>query len=353
MPVCTECRLRLQITSSRSKLQLECGLQAGTLKQDLGVSVHSGVQKVSGLWGSVAETAKDSDSALCLGIAQLWPRFCQALATLTSTYWKLEYFPEKFKSAKTVCLRKPGKRTYNQAKVWCSIALLNTTGKLMEAITAARLSKVVEEASLLPEIQIGFRKGRSTESALFLLTSQVEKVWKEGIVASLLSLDISGAYDRVLPEILQQILERKSISFWLTSWIYSFCTKCSTTLVFDDSESFPISIHCGVSQGSSLSSILFLFYISELHETVHTSSSGVSALGFADNTNLLAFGHSLKSNLLKLKNTHLKYLSWAARHGIVFSPEKYKILHFSRRRSDNLQLQLRLGNVVLRLKEEV
>ena len=49
----------------------------------------------------------------------------------------------------------------------------------MEAIAAARLSKVAEEASLLPEIQIGFRKERSTESALFLLTSQVEKVWKK------------------------------------------------------------------------------------------------------------------------------------------------------------------------------
>ena len=73
----------------------------------------------------------------------------------------------------------------------------------MEAITAARLSKVLEEASLLPEIQIDFRKERSTESALFLLTSQVEKVWKESMVASLLFLDISEAYNRVLPEILQ------------------------------------------------------------------------------------------------------------------------------------------------------
>ena len=283
----------------------------------------------------------------------LGSKFCQAMAVLTSTCWRLEYFPERFKNTKTVCLRKPGKGCYNQAKAWRPIALLNTTGKLLEAITATRLSKVAEEARLLPEIQIGFRKERSTESALFLLTSQVEKVWKEGMVASLLSLDISGAYDRVLPKILQQILERKRIPLWLSSWIFSFCTSCSTTLVFDDSESSAISIHCGVPQGSPLSPILFLFYISELHETVHSPSTSVSALGFADDTNLLAFGHSLKSNLLKLKNTHLKCLSWTARHGIVFSPEKYEILYFSRRRSDNLQLKLRLGNVILRPKEEV
>ena len=279
--------------------------------------------------------------------------FCQALAALTSTCWRLGYFPDRFKIARTVCLRKPGKGSYNQAKAWRPIALLNTTGKLMEAVAAARLSQLAEEKKLLPEIQMGFRKGRSTESALFLLTSQVEKIWKEGMVASLLSLDISGAYDRVLPNCLKQSLERKGIPSWLISWILSFCTSRSTTLVFDDTESPSMPIHCGVPQGSPLSPILFLFYISELHEVVHTPSSGVSALGFADDTSLLAFGHSLKSNLLKLKSTHLKCLAWAKKNGMVFSPEKYELLHFSRRRSDNLQLQLRLGDVVLQPKEEV
>ena len=239
----------------------------------------------------------------------LEPKFHQAIATLTTTCWKLGYFPDRFKSARTVCLKKPGKGVYNLAKAWCLITLLNTTGKLIEAITAARLSKLAEEASFLPAIQMEFRKGRSTEIALFFLTSQVEQVWKISIVVSFLSLNISEAYDGVLLEILQQILERKGIPLWLTSWIHSFCTNHSTTLVFDDSESSSISIHCGISQGSPLSPILFLFYISELHETIHTLSSGVSALGFADDTNLLAFSHSFKSNLLKLKNTHLKCLS--------------------------------------------
>ena len=36
-----------------------------------------------------------------------------------------------------------------------------------------------------------------------------------------------------------------------------------------------------------------------------------------------------------------------------FAPEKYELLHFSRRRTDNLQLSLRLGEVVLQPKEEV
>ena len=223
----------------------------------------------------------------------------------------------------------------------------------MEAIAATRLSELAEKENLLPEMQMDFRKDRSTETALFLLTSQVEKIWKEGMVASLLSLDISGAYDRVLPEVLKRILERKGIPDWFVTWTFSFTTQRYTTLCFDDSESTSFSIHCGVPQGSPLSPILFLFYMSELHHTIHIPEKGVSAIGFADDTNLLAFFPSLKSNLLKLRTTHSKCLDWAGRHGMKFAPEKYELLHFSRRRTDNLQLSLRLGEVVLQPKEEV
>ena len=122
--------------------------------------------------------------------------------------------------------------------------------------------------------------------------------------------------------------------------------------MFDDSESLQFPIYCGVSQGSLFSPILFLFYISELHNTVHTPEKEVSALGFADDTNLLAFSSSLKSNLLKLKSTYSKCQDWARKHSMKFPPEKYELLYFSRRR-DNLQLSLRLGEVVLQPKEEV
>ena len=102
----------------------------------------------------------------------------------------------------------------------------------MKAVAATKLSQLAEKENLLPEIQIDFRKGRSTESALFLLTFQVEKVWKEGMVASLLSLDISRAYDRVLPEILKKILERKNIPSWFVNWIFSFTTQTKNLSCF-------------------------------------------------------------------------------------------------------------------------
>ena len=68
------------------------------------------------------------------------------------------------------------------------IALLNTIGKLLEAILAKRLSAALEEHKLLPESQMGARRGRSTVRALQLLTEQIYTIGgaKKNQVASML-----------------------------------------------------------------------------------------------------------------------------------------------------------------------
>ena len=99
----------------------------------------------------------------------------------------------------TVILRKPGKQPneYQQAGGWRPIALLNTMGKVIESLLAQRLASFAEENGLLPDEQMGNRKGRSTETALRLLTDLVRTAWKHGGAATLLSLDILSAFSFV------------------------------------------------------------------------------------------------------------------------------------------------------------
>ena len=56
------------------------------------------------------------------------------------------------------------------AKAYRPIALLNTTGKLLERIVARRLSKIAEEMGMLPASQIGVRPEHLIQTALELLT---------------------------------------------------------------------------------------------------------------------------------------------------------------------------------------
>ena len=58
---------------------------------------------------------------------------------------------------------------------------------------------------------------------LALLLVQIQTVWEElDAVATVLSLDISGAFDRVWKEQLHQILLRRGIPSSLAGWVLSF-----------------------------------------------------------------------------------------------------------------------------------
>jgi hypothetical protein len=60
------------------------------------------------------------------------------------------------------------------------------------------------------------RQQRSVETALDLLTEQIHTVWNSGkFVSTLLSLDVSGAFDTVNATRLLDVLQQRRIPLWL------------------------------------------------------------------------------------------------------------------------------------------
>jgi hypothetical protein len=76
-----------------------------------------------------------------------------------------------------VVLRKPGKPDYSLPGAYRPISLLNTLGKLLEAVMARRLSFFAEKYGLLPDTQFGGRPGRTTEQALLVLANAIDPAW--------------------------------------------------------------------------------------------------------------------------------------------------------------------------------
>ena len=286
----------------------------------------------------------------------LGPSIITAITALTNASWRLQHFPVFFRKARTVVIKKPCKDTYETASSWRPIALLKAIGKVVEKATARRIRDAAEKYGLLPPEQMGARAQRSTGTALELLTGLVQTVWKSDKrnVATLLSLDISGAFDTVVHRKLVEILTRSGFPRWICMWVQSFLTERETTLLVNGKESDPFQVRAGVPQGSPLSPILFLLYNAELFKICAQPKQGIHGLGFVDDLNIIAYSRTTAINCTKLSMVHDQCLQWAAEHGIAFAPKKYELIHFTTaRKIHDLGACITLGDTVKAPTKEV
>ena len=121
----------------------------------------------------------------------------------------------------TIILRKEGKADYSFPGSYRPIALENTLSKILEKVIADRMADTAEEHALLPQSQMGARKNRLTLSALTLLAATIKSAWamRRDFIVSMLSLDISGAYNNVPYERLLHILRAKGFPEWIIQFI--------------------------------------------------------------------------------------------------------------------------------------
>ncbi|SLM39698.1 Reverse transcriptase domain [Lasallia pustulata] len=268
------------------------------------------------------------------------------LTAITQACYSVGYHPKSCKDAVTVVLKKPNK-DYREAKSYRPIALLNTLGKVIESVIAKRIQEALEEHRLLPDAQMGARPNRSTVTALELLTEQIHTVWKEGRrqVATALGLDISGAFDHVSHQRLLHNLRVLRMPTWIVTYVTSFLTNRSTSLRFNGYTSEVREVNSGLFQGSKLSPILFIMFQHELPRICEDIRLRSSVIGFVDDTTILTYGETTERNCEALRRIHDRCLDWADRHGAVFAPAKYDLIHFTRTpKHFNMGASIRLGN---------
>ncbi|KAK7945999.1 reverse transcriptase [Apiospora aurea] len=299
-----------------------------------------------------------------------------------------------YKESTTMVLKKPRKDDYSTAKAFRPIALLETIGKALESCIAKRISYYVEQFHLLPQDHIGARKTRSTEHAIHVLLKRIHEAHGsadsgEYLVATLLMLDASGAFDNVDHDKLTDCLARRGLPAPIVLWISNWLKDRRTKLKLPEGESGWITQNYGIPQGSSLSPLLWLFYNADLLDeilgegttAVHTVSAGTAAAtgaapravpgadtppeqgtstgdsagsrvtlqdtlqgtlqgssrvtttAWVDDTGILVVGRSAAENCRVLERVHGRAAVWATKYGCVFAPQKYELMHFRTKRA--------------------
>jgi endonuclease/exonuclease/phosphatase (EEP) superfamily protein YafD len=167
-------------------------------------------------------TAPGEDGIPTLVRFQIWPYISSIVTSIFTASIDLGHYPQRWKAAKIVVLRKPGKSDYTSPSAYRPISLLNTLGKLLEAVVARRLSYYAEKRKLLPDTQFGGRPGRTTEQALLVLANAIDQAWLRGRVVTLIAFDLKGAFNGVKPTTLEARLLEKGIPTSARKWIQSF-----------------------------------------------------------------------------------------------------------------------------------
>jgi hypothetical protein len=150
----------------------------------------------------------------------------------------------------------------------------------------------LERHQLLPATHFGGRPGRSTTDSLHLLEETIKNAWRTKKVASVLFLDIEGAFHNAVTDRLLHNMKNRRLPAAMIDFTEQVLTGRQTRLIFDDFKSDWFPVTNGIGQGDPLSMILYIIYNADLIDVAKGRGKQESTLAFIDATAFTAIGSS-------------------------------------------------------------
>lgn len=152
------------------------------------------------------------------------------------------------------------------------ISITSPISKVLEKAFSTRLEKHLNENKIIADNQHGFRKGKSTVTALFDLVSVVYDSLENREKINLILYDFSNAFGCLLPQLLVKKLERHGLDGQALTWISSFLTNRTQMVQLKSFEnnteiitrSDVTNCSMGVPQGTILGPVGFSIYDNDL-----------------------------------------------------------------------------------------
>ncbi|KAF7557551.1 hypothetical protein G7Z17_g571 [Cylindrodendrum hubeiense] len=199
-------------------------------------------------------------------IRACWPVIGDYIRWLYERCLCLGHHPKAFKGAEVIMIPKPGKRDLSSPRAWRPISLLSCLGKGLERLIARRLAFIAIDRKVLHKNQAGALTKRSAVDLVAALIHDIESALARGLVVTLVTMDIQGAFDTVLRNRLLQRLRQQGWPELLVRWMASFMTDRTARVHFQDAITLSSALECGLPQGSPVSPILFLLYTEPIYK---------------------------------------------------------------------------------------
>lgn len=231
--------------------------------------------------------------------------------------YKLGLSPGDWKQALIVPIFKK-KGSDKEIKNYRPIALTCICRRLYERVLCRKLERTMD---LLNDYQGGFRPSRNTMDQAFCL----HEIMQTNKNVRNIFLDFQAAYDMVDRRILwSRLKHRFGVSSYLIQRLIDLFDSNKSFLVISGSKSEPIENTRGLLQGSSLSPILFNFFINELADLLQEPGvPKVNTCGIRTNCLLFADDMNIHGNTVEDLRAILRICEeWSIRVGMKYNPTK-------------------------------
>ena len=250
--------------------------------------------------------------------------------------------PQRWKDAEVTPIFKKGKKS--TPGNYRPVSLTSVLCKVTESIIRDHIMNHLYRNQLLTECQHGFVRSRSCITQLLECLDAWTDMLDQGGSIDVVYMDYAKAFDKVAHERLLRKLQGYGLTAQLIKWIRSFLSGRRQRVKTNGEVSEWADVVSVVPQGSVLGPVLFVCYINDLPEEIHTNVKL-----FADDTKVYADVSSSEESK-ELQSDINRLDKWASKWQLSFNASKCKVMHIGSKNPQQSYFMAQ-GNVTTELEK--
>ena len=273
------------------------------------------------------------------------PCIASPLSKLINMSLSKQVFPSEWKKANVTPIHKSG--STSECGNYRPISLLSCVSKVMERVVFKCLFNFCRDNLVITDKQSGFTPNDGAINQWVYLYHQFSKAIDEQKEIRVVFGDITKAFDKVYHPALLQKLANVGIAEEALAWVENYLSNRIQRVVINGESSSWGHVEAGVPQGSVLGPLLFLIYINDIVDIVHTNIRL-----FADDTVFYVTVEDPQIASNELNEDMQAVSEWSREWLLTFNPKKTKEMIISKKRRNAIHPNLTYeGTIIENVKE--